>query len=175
MTTVSKLNKFFDDELNSELKDVLITCDRSGRYTLFGEYSITPTTDGYFRVRGNSIDIELTNIKNSLAYVTLIHAGKYSEAKRVQQLDLSLCSVNVDLAVHRNILKNRTDSDSKILYIIKIQEDSFKRRRIVEEIKSYINSSIRIQERSFARGRKLILNKSDKYFIKGRVNPYETY
>jgi len=156
MTTVSKLNKFFDDELNSDLRDILITCDRYGRYTLFGEYSISPTKSGYYRVRGNNTNIELTNIKNALAYVTLVHAGKYSEANRIQQLDLSLCSVNVDLAAYRNILKNKSDLDSKLIYIIKIQEDSIKRRRIVEEIKSHINSSIRIQERNFNRARKPI-------------------
>lgn len=156
MTTVSKLNKFFDQELNSELRDVLITCDSSGRYTLFGEYSITPTKSGYFRVRGNNADLELTNIKNALAYVTLVHAGKHREARRVQQLDLSLCSVNVDLAAYRNILKNKSDPDSKLIYIIKIQEDSIKKRRIVDEIKSHINSSIRIQERNFDRARKPI-------------------
>jgi hypothetical protein len=156
MTTVSKLNKFFDDELNSELKDVLITCDQSGRYTLFGVYSISPTKSGYFRIRGNNTDLELTNIKNALAYVTLFHAGKHREARRVQQLDLSLCSVNVELEVYRNILRNRADSDSKLLYIIKIQEDSIKKRRIVDEIKSHINSSIRIQEHNFARARKPI-------------------
>lgn len=158
MTTVSKLNKFFDDELNSDLRDVLITCDQSGRYTLFGEYSIIPTTSGYYRIRGNNIDLELTNIKNALAYVTLIHAGKHSEARRVQQLDLRLCSVNVELAVHRNILRNRSSTDSKLLYIIKIQEDSIKKRRIVDEIKSHINSSIRIQEHKFDRARKPIFN-----------------
>jgi hypothetical protein len=173
--TVSKLNQFFDQELNSELKEVLITRDEQGRYTLFGEYSIVPTTDKGVNVRSNQVNLDFTNIKNALAYVTLLHAGHRKEARRIEQLDLSLSSVNLDLEVHRNILRNRTDAHSKLLFIIKIQEDSIKRRRIVEEIKSYINSSIRIQERSFARRRKPILYKSDKYFIKGRVNPYETY
>lgn len=149
MSTVSKLNQFFDEELNSSLRDILITRDQQGRYTLFGQYSIAPTKEGYFKVKGKNVNLLFTTIKNALAYVTLIHSGNHREADRIEKLDLSLCSVNIDLAVHRNILRNRTDPESKLLYIIKIQEDSIKRRRIVDEIRSYINSSIRIQERKF--------------------------
>ena len=149
MTTVAKLNEFFDEELSSGIRDVLITCDRYGRYTLFGEYSITPTKDGYYSVRGRNIKIEFTTIKNAMAYITLIHAGKRRDAARVERLDLNLCSINVDLAVHRNILRNKVNPEDRLIYIIKIQENSIKRRRIVEEIKSYINSSIQIQEHKF--------------------------
>lgn len=144
MTTVSKMHKFFDDELKSELKDVMITRDKSGVLTVYGEYTIVPANNGYIKVIGKSLSLEFTFVKNALAYVTLHHAGKMSQADRVYQLDLRLCSINVDLAVHRNILKKRSDPDSKLLYMIKVQEDTAKKRKIVEEIKSHINSSIRI-------------------------------
>lgn len=154
MTTVNRLNKFFDEELGSGLRDVLITRDHTGRYTLFGEYSIVPTKNGYFRVLDKTGKIEFTTIRNALAYVTLVHAGKRKDADRIERLDLSLSSINVDLAIHRNILRGKTDPESRLIYIIKIQEDSIKRRRIIAEIKAYINSSIRIQERRFDTARK---------------------
>ena len=149
MMLAAKLNKFFDDELCSDLKDVLITKDVFGKYTLFGKYTIIPVSDGQFKVRGKDASFIFSTIKNALAYVTLIHAGKYSEANRVRYLDLSLCSINLDLAIHRNILKNRTDDGERILYIIKIQEDTIKKRRIIDEIKTHINNSVRIQTRRF--------------------------
>ena len=144
MTTVSKMHKFFDEELRSELKDVMITRDKLGALTVYGEYTIVPTHSGYTKVIGKSLALEFTFLKNALAYVTLLHAGKMNEADRVYQLDLRLCSINVDLAIHRNILKKRSDPESKLLYMIKVQEDTAKKRKIVEEIKSHINSSIRI-------------------------------
>ena len=147
MTTVYKMHKFFDDELNSDLKEVMITRDKLGRLTVYGEYTIIPDNNGYVKVIGKSLSLEFTFLKNALAYVTLIHAGKRNEANRIYQLDLRLCSINVDLAVHRNILKKRSDPDSKLLYMIKVQEDTAKKRKIVEEIKSHINSSIRIFNR----------------------------
>ncbi len=150
MTVITKLNKFFEEELQSELRNVLITKDASGTYSLFGKYTITPS-NGYFKVKAKNLYVEFTTLKNALAYVTLHHAEKYREANRIQRLDLSLCSVNVELQVHRNILKN---TDNKLLYMIKIQEETIKKRRIVEEIKSYINSSIRIQATRFTQSEK---------------------
>lgn len=149
MTIVSKLNDFFEEELQSELRNILITKDTNGVYRLFGQYTISPANNGYFKVRGNNTNTEFSTIKNALAYVTLHNAEKYYQAKRVQQLDLSLCSVNTELAVHRNILKNTLHVDNRLVYIIKIQEETLKKRRIVQEIKSYINSCIHIQTRRF--------------------------
>lgn len=149
MTLVSKLNDFFEEELQSELRDILITKDTSGIYRLFGNYSISPIKNGHFAVRVNGTQTEFSTIKNALAYVTLHNAGKHYAAKRVQQLDLSLCSVNMELAVHRNILKNILDTDNRLIYIIKIQEETIKKRRIIQEIKIHINSSIQIQTRRF--------------------------
>lgn len=147
MTTVSKIHKFFEEELKSEIKNVMITRDHLGTITVFGEYSIVPGKNGYVKVLGKNVSLEFTFMKNALAFVTLFHAGKTNEANRVYQLDLKLCSINVDLAVHRNILKKRNDPDSKLLYMIKVQEDTAKRRKIVQEIQSHINSSIRIFNR----------------------------
>lgn len=154
MTIVTKLNQFFEEELQSDIKDILITKDSNGVYHLFGQYVIAPTKNGYYKVKGVQPNVEFTTIKNALAYVTLHHAKRYSAANRIQQLDLSLCSVNIELAVHRNILRNGIDNNNRLIYIIKIQEETIKRRRIVEEIKSYINSSIQIQTSRF--------NQSDK-------------
>lgn len=150
MTVVTKLNKFFEEELQSELRDILITKDANGTYSLFGKYSISPS-NGYFKVRSKNLYVEFSTLKNAFAYVTLHNDQKYREANRIQRLDLRLCSVNVELQVHRNILKN---TDNKLLYMIKIQEETIKKRRIVEEIKSYINSSIRIQAKRFNQSEK---------------------
>lgn len=146
---VTQLNKFFDDELKSNLKNIMITRDHNGVYTLFGKYSISPNR-GYYKVKSLNLSTEFSTIKNALAFVTLHHNGQFYAANQVQNLDLRLCSINTDLEVHRNILKRKTEAEERLTYIIKIQEDTIKKRRIVEEIKSHINSSIRIQHSKFS-------------------------
>jgi hypothetical protein len=148
MKTEIKLNQFFENELKSDLKEVLISKDQRGRYYLFGKYTIVPTKRGLYRVFAKDIDIEFENMRNAAAWCTLHHAKKYREARRIEDLDLRLSSIDTDLLVHRHMLKKRNDS-SKWIYMNKIQEDTVKRRRILDEIKSYINSSKIIQTGKF--------------------------
>ena len=165
MTTVTKLDTFFGNQLKSDIQDVLITKDSNGRYSLFGKYSIVPTNIGYHKVVSGTMEypIVFVQLKNAVTWCTLVNANKHKEAKRVVDLDLRLCSIDFDLTVHRNILKKTTESDAKWVYIIKVQEDIFKRRVIVEEINSYINSSKTIQHRKFDQNKSPILSLCDKY------------
>lgn len=151
MRTEIKLNQFFEDELKSDLKEVLITKDQTGRYSLFGKYTVAPTKQGWFKVFSKDISVEFETIRNAVAWCTLHHAGKLREAKRVQALDLQLSSVYTDLLVHRQMLRKHLGRDSRWIYVTKLQEDTRKRKQILNEIKSYINSSKMIQNRNFNR------------------------
>mgnify|MGYP001809785450 CR=1 FL=1 len=151
MRTEIKLNQFFEDELKSDLKEVLITKDQTGRYSLFGKYTVVPTKQGWFKVFSKDISVEFETIRNAVAWCTLHHAGKMREAKRVQALDLQLASVYTDLLVHRQMLRKHLGRDSRWIYVTKLQEDTRKRKQILNEIKSYINSSKMIQNRNFNR------------------------
>jgi len=149
MRTEIKLNHFFEDELKSDLKEVLITKDKTGRYSLFGKYTIVPTKQGWFKVFSKDISVEFETIRNAVAWCTLHHSGKMREANRVQILDLKLSSIYTDLIVHRQLLRKHVGQESKWIYMIKLQEDTIKRKQILDEIKSYINSSKMIQTRKF--------------------------
>lgn len=151
MRTEIKLNQFFEDELKSNLKEVLITKDRTGRYSLFGKYTIVPNKRGWFKVFSKDTSVEFETVRNAVAWCTLHHSGKMREANRVQILDLKLSSIYTDLLVHRQLLRKHVGQESKWIYMTKLQEDTIKRKQILDEIKSYINSSKMIQTRKFNR------------------------
>jgi hypothetical protein len=151
MKTEIKLNQFFENELKSDLKEVLITKDKTGRYSLFGKYTVVPTKQGWFKVFSKDDPVEFETVRNAVAWCTLHHAGKLREAKRVQALDLQLSSIYIDLLVHRQLLRKHLGRDSKWLYVTKLQEDTRKRKQILDEITSYINSSKMIQTSKFNR------------------------
>jgi hypothetical protein len=151
MKTEIKLNQFFEDELKSDLKEVLITKDQTGRYSLFGKYTIVPTNQGWLKVFSKGVTIEFETIRNAVAWCTLHHAGKTREANRVQALDLQLSSIYTELLIHRQLLRKHLGQDSKWLYVVKLQEGTRKRKQILDEIKSYINSSKMIQTSKFNR------------------------
>jgi hypothetical protein len=151
MRTEIKLNQFFENELKSDLKEVLIIKDQTGRYTLFGKYTITPNKLGWFKVFSKGISLEFETIRNAVAWCTLHHAGKLREANRIVVLDLKLSSISTDLIVHRNMLRKHLGKESKWIYMAKLQEDVIKKHRILDEIKSYINNSKMIQTSKFNR------------------------
>lgn len=149
MRTEIKLDQFFENELKSDLKEVLITKDRTGRYGLYGKYTIVPNKRGWFKVFSKGIAIEFETMRNAVTWCTLHHAGRIKEASRVEALDLKLSSISTDLRVHKHMFRKNQKNDSKWIYIIKMQEDTRKRKQILNEIKSYINSSKMIQTSKF--------------------------
>jgi hypothetical protein len=149
MKTETKLNNFFENELKSDLKDLLITRDQKGRYSLYGRYTIVPNKKGLFRVYTRDINVEFELLRNALAWCVLHHAKKSREASRIEELDLKLSSVKTDLLIHKNMLRKNSKKDTKWIYINKIQEDNIKKYTILNEIKTHINSSRCIQNNKF--------------------------
>ena len=149
MRTEIKLNQFFEDELKSDLKEVLITKDKTGRYSLFGKYTVVSNKRGWIKVFSKGVSLEFETVRNAVAWCTLHHAGKIREANRVVSLDLKLSSISTDLMVHRNMLRKHLGQESKWIYVNKMQEDTRRRKQILDEIKSYINRCKMIQTNKF--------------------------
>lgn len=147
---ITKLIRLFDAEFNTSLRNVLLSQDNSGKYYLFGKYAIV-NHGYYYKVYCiNSGDIvEFSSLKNATAYCVLENAGKRIDARRVMNLDLKLSSIDVDIAIHKNKLKNSTDDFSSRVSIIKLQEDTYKRRVMLAELNDYINTSKKIQDNNF--------------------------
>jgi hypothetical protein len=151
MMNVTTLQNFVTNELTSELQEVIFTTDLSGKYYLFQKYVIvkSKTTYKVYSLKPN-FKIEFISLKNATAWCILDNAGKYKDARRIQSLDLKLSSIDVDIAVHKNKIKNSKDNYNTLISITKLQQDTFKRRLIVSELNNYINNSKRIQDSNFA-------------------------
>ena len=157
MTNITKLAQFFDNELKSDVKNVIITCDRSGVYELFGKYVINQDSLG-FKVRGittGSTLYSFSTLKNAVTWCTLQNEGRMSDAGRLYYLDSKICSIEFDIVVHKKMLESASEQN-RLIYRIKLQEDTYKRRAVLKEINSYINSSKRLQDIKF--------NKKPKFF-----------
>lgn len=151
MTNATKLAKFIDSGFSSNIKEILVTKESSGKYTLFGKYSISLNKRGFYTVfSSKTMSLsEFSSLKIATSWCVFDHLNKYRESRRLEQLDLKLCSIAVDIAVHKNKIKSATDVASKMIYTIKLQEDNFCRRQTLNEIKVYINNSRALQEQKF--------------------------
>lgn len=148
---IDKLEKFFSEEIN-QLKDIIVLQNEDNdSYLLFGRYQIHKNTNGYFEVSITTTDSssEFNSLKNAVSWCTFDHAKKYREANRIKDLDLRLCSMEIDLAIHKRMAKTAKTTDSKLLYIIKLQEDNLKKKMMLKELNSYINTSKMLQSQRF--------------------------
>ena len=151
MNNAIKLAKFFEEELASSLGEVVLSKDKLGKYLLFGTYLVVPIHGGFYKVLStkHGVPLEFSSLKNATSWCILHNAGNYHGANRIQTLDLKLCSTNIDLAIHKKLAKVASSAFNKEIYIVKLQEDAYKRRIILQEINNYINTSKKIQESNF--------------------------
>ena len=148
MMNAVKLASFVDTELQTTLQDSLVTKDSLGKYYLFGRYSVV-LSNGYYTVQTGNKTLLFSALKTATAWCVLDNAGKYFEANRIETLDLKLCSMTLDIAIHKNKIKTAKTDAEKLIFIIKLQEDNYKRRSILNELDIYINSAKRIQDKIF--------------------------
>lgn len=151
MKGVVKLASFFDQELKSGLKDLVITY-ANNRYELFGRYRIDAANGEVTVLDSRSKErLAFSSLKNAVVYCTLSAGGKYAESRRLQAIDLKLLSLQIDIQVHRNLVRSAESDEAKFIYVNKLREDSYKKRLLTEEINSYINSSKVILEAKLSR------------------------
>jgi hypothetical protein len=148
MLRVSKLAKFFDREIKDAKKILIVSTN--GAYELFGRFKIEPKNSHVAVVDFNTrTTLEFSSLQYAAAYCVLLEGESHVAARRVHLLDLKLSSLCLDMSVHRKMLKVSTSADSKLLYKIKLQEDSFRRKTVIQEINSYINNSKILQGKTF--------------------------
>lgn len=150
MTDASKLAYFIKDRLSSELQEVMLTKDASGKYYLFGKYVIVKRSNLYkvycSKEQGPH---DFCSLKSATAWCVLDNAGKYIEARRIENLDLRLSSIDVDIAVHKNKIKRSSNDYSNLISLTKLQQDIQKRRHLLAELDYYIDNSKKIQDKNF--------------------------
>lgn len=150
MVDVKKFEKFFERELSS-IKDIVVFADGDGTYELFGKYKIYPVKGGYYKVNIFNTDTihEFVNVKNAVTWCTFDNVKKYHEANRIKDLDLRLCSMEVDIAIHQKLANKTKDKNNRWIYITKYEEDVLKKKQMLKELNSYINTSKTIQALKF--------------------------
>lgn len=155
-----KFEQFVKRELTDELKSVIVY-QENGVYELFGKYIITSTKDGYYKVTMKPFAGEhlFVTIRNAVSWCTFDSARKYYEARRIKELDLRLASIDFDIDIHKRMVKKNGNTEDKWIYIIKLQEDTLKKKLMLTEINSYINTSKTLQAHRFSQKKQPIFNR----------------
>lgn len=150
MTAANKLAKFIEEKLQSDVRDVMVNDHGNGHYELFGNYFIRLLHNKNYRVlsvKDNAL-YEFTSLKNATSWCTLHNQKMYRQADRVHNLDLRISSIQLDIAVQKNMVRRKND-ENRLTTLIKLQEANYKKKLLTQELNSYINNSKTIQANKF--------------------------
>ena len=137
-----KFNKVIGEKNIDFIKDILIVQLSDNTYSLYGKYIIKRIEKDSFNIETNDeIIANFCNIKNAVAWCMFDKTNRLHQAKRVQSLDKSLISINVDMTIHEKMYKKAKDSETKLMYLAKLTEDKYKQKTVINELSSYINQT----------------------------------
>ena len=109
---------------------------------MYGKYVIKRIEKDSFNIESNNeIIANFCNIKNAVTWCMFDKTNRLHTANRVQSLDKSLISINVDMAIHEKMYKNAKDSESKLMYLAKLTEDKYKQKTVINELSGYIQQT----------------------------------
>ena len=127
-------------------------------YVLYNQYAITTENDTV-RVyrRGDGKEFIFNRRRHAVVWAILDSNYKFYEANRVRQLDHQLESIKVDKEIHAKLRKRGT-LDQSLINTIKLQNDTDRQQRFVNEMHKYI----KVADICHQRGIKNELNRTSR-------------
>jgi len=133
-----------------KLQNIAIFQNESGVYEVFNSYLIRKTKEGVLvELYNGDVVNNFCSMKNALCWCIFDKRNKASTAKRIMELDLKLSAVDVSLNMHQKLFKKTKDSENRMIYLAKLNEDKFRKRQMTMELDSYISESNYWQRKSY--------------------------
>jgi len=148
---LNKLEKFISNDIIGNLQDVVIYQDDDGSYQLFNMYKISKGSDKEFIITINHTYTQKVfyTLKNAVTWCIYDKRNKFYESKRIEELDNKLGGLEVDISIHYRLFNTVKDSNDKLIYLAKLNEDRGKKRRFTIELSRYVEESRNWQQKRF--------------------------
>lgn len=123
-----------------------------GEYIVFNKYHIKKRngiTD-VLNTYGELIH-SFSSIKSALCWCIYDKRGKYGQANRILDLDIKVSGYYINFEMHKKLFKKAKDTELKLIYLAKLNEDKIKRRQVESELDSFIEESRKWQEKQYTK------------------------
>lgn len=145
-----KFKKVISKHEMEKLQDIAIFQNPDGIYEVFNSYMIDKKPEGAIvRLRNGDTINSFYNLKNAMCWCSFDKRGRFSSANRIVELDLKLSAIEVSMTLHQRLFKKSKDSDTKLIYLAKLNEDKYKKRQMTDELNAYLAESNNWQQKSF--------------------------
>ena len=119
------------------IKNLIIETD-DGEYLLYGLYTIKKSNGLYVVTIGSDIKNTFNNLKTAVTWATLDSKNNIMLAKRVDTLDKAISGSDFTIDLHKKLYKKTKDIDMKVIYLNKLQDETLKRKKLTNELDTYI-------------------------------------
>jgi hypothetical protein len=145
-----KIKKVISKPELDKLQDIAMFRKNQGIYEVFNSYFIDKKPEGAIVKLHNGDTINsFYNLKNAVCWCIFDKKGRYSTANRIIELDLKLSAVEVSMTMHQKLFKKTKDTDTKLIYLAKLNEDKHKKRQMTDELNGYLEQSDSWQQKSY--------------------------
>lgn len=145
-----KFKRVISKQEMERLKDIAIFQNPNGIYEVFNSYLIDKKPEGAIVKLHNGDTINsFYNLKNAMCWCIFDKRGRYNSANRIVELDLKLSAIDVSMTLHQRLFKKSKDTDTKLIYLAKLNEDKHKKRQMTDELNAYLAESDYWQQSKF--------------------------
>ena len=146
-----QLEKLMQTEFVGHLEDVIIFQNPDNSYELFNMYHINKNDTNEYIVKMHTTFTthNFNTLKHAVAWCTFDKRNMLYQSNRILKLDNLLAGLEVDISLHTKMFKNAKNTDDRLIFLSKLSEDKLKKRRITDELYTYINDSKRWQTNRF--------------------------
>jgi hypothetical protein len=146
-----QLEKLMKTDFVGQLEDVIIFQNPDNSYELFNTYHIDKNENNEYIVKMHTTftSHNFNTLKHAVAWCTFDKRNLLYQSDRIRTLDNLLAGLEVDISIHTKLFKNSKNADDRLIFLSKLSEDKLKKRRITDELYTYINDSKRWQINRF--------------------------
>jgi len=146
-----QLEKLMKTEFVGQLEDVIIFQNPDNSYELFNMYHINKNVNNEYIVQMSTTYTvhNFNTLKHAVAWCTYDKRNMLYQSNRILKLDNLLAGLEVDISLHTKMFKNSKTTDDRLIFLSKLSEDKLKKRRITDELYTYINDSKKWQTKRF--------------------------
>lgn len=146
-----RFNRMISTREIENLQDISIFETSKDNYVVFKNYYITKKskTDIDVSLLNGDLIHSFSSMRNAICWCIFDKRGKYIEANRIITLDRSISNEEVQINVHKSLFKKAKNTDDKLIFLAKLNEDKFRRSSMYRELESYVGQSDFWQQNQF--------------------------
>lgn len=147
---LNKINQFFNDDIINRSANIAIFKNPDGSYEFFNKFIIKQENNKVKIYKKTTHDVRtFLSLKFAVAWCVFEEKNKIIEMRKIEDLDRKLGSVDAEIKLHKYLIQNTKNNESKLIYNAKLSNEIAIRKELMHEASNIIKLSTQYQSDRF--------------------------